>query len=157
MILWNTLLSHDFSRAEVRAVLGHEIAHIAHDDPLKQVGWLALFLIPAAGLVELFTRRRGGMARPEAVPVALLVLVVFQLLATPMFNLVTRRAEASADWSSLEATHEPAVARAMFRRLSTTSQGSPDPPGWTALLYGSHPTIMQRIEMTYAWERAHGP
>lgn len=157
VILWNTLLSNDFSRAEVRAVLGHEIAHIAHDDPLKQVGWLALFLIPAAGLVELFTRHRGGMARPEAVPVALLVLVAFQLLATPMFNLVTRRAEASADWSSLEATHEPAVARAMFRRLSTTSHGSPDPPGWTALLYGSHPTIMRRIEMTYAWERAHRP
>lgn len=157
VILWNTLLSDDFSRAEVRAVLGHEIAHVAHDDPLKQVGWLALFLIPAAALVELFTRRRGGMARPEAVPVALLVLVALQLLATPMFNLVTRRAEASADWSSLEATHEPAVARAMFRRLSTTSQSSPDPPAWTALPYGSHPTIMQRIEMTYAWERAHRP
>lgn len=157
VILWNTLLSDDFSRAEVRAVLGHEIAHIAHDDPLKQVGWLALFLIPAAGLVELFTRRRGGMARPEAVPVALLVLVALQLLATPMFNLVTRRVEASADWSSLQATQEPAVARAMFRRLSTTSQSSPDPPGWTTLLYGSHPTIMQRIEMTYAWEQAHRP
>jgi STE24 endopeptidase len=157
VILWNTLLNDDFSRAEVRAVLGHEIAHIAHDDPLKQVGWLALFLIPAAGLIELFTRRRGGMARPEAVPVALLVLVAFQLLATPMFNLATRRAEASADWSSLEATHEPAVARAMFRRLSTTSHGSPDPPAWTSLLYGSHPTIMQRIEMTYAWERAQRP
>lgn len=157
VILWNTLLSDDFSRGEVRAVLGHEIAHVAHDDPLKQVGWLALFLIPAAGLVELFTRRRGGMARPEAVPVALLVLVALQLLATPMFNLVTRRAEASADWSSLQATHEPAVARAMFRRLSTTSHSSPDPPAWTSLLYGSHPTIMQRIEMTYAWERAHRP
>jgi STE24 endopeptidase len=155
VILWNTLLGGDFSRAEVRIVLGHEIAHVAHHDPLKQVGWLALFLIPAAGLIELFTRRRGGMARPEAVPVALLVLVVLQLLATPMFNLVTRRAEASADWSALEATHDPAAARAMFRRLSTTSHSSPDPPAWTSLLYGSHPTIMQRIEMTYAWERAH--
>ena len=46
---------------------------------------------------------------------------------------------------------------AMFRRLSTTSHSSPDPPGWTQLLYGSHPTIMQRIEMTYAWERAKAP
>jgi STE24 endopeptidase len=157
VVIWNTLLGDDFSRAEVRAVLGHEIAHIAHQDPLKLAGWLALFLIPATALIELFTRSRGGLARPEAVPLALLVLIALQLLATPMFNLVTRRAEASADWSSLEATHEPAVARAMFRRLSTTSQSSPDPPGWTALLYGSHPTIMQRIEMTYAWERAQRP
>jgi STE24 endopeptidase len=157
VVLWNTLLGDDFSRAEVRAVLGHEIAHVAHQDPLKLAGWLALFLIPATALIELLTRGRGGLARPEAVPVALLVLIALQLLATPMFNLVTRRAEASADWSSLEATHEPGAARAMFRRLSTTSHSSPDPPGWTSLLYGSHPTIMQRIEMTYAWERERRP
>jgi STE24 endopeptidase len=157
VILWNTLLSDDFSRAEVRVVLGHEIAHIAHDDPLKQAGWLALFLIPATALIELLTRRRGGLARPEAVPVALLVLVALQLLATPLFNLVTRRVEASADWSALEATHEPRAARTMFRRLSTTSHSSPDPPAWTTILYGSHPTIMRRIAMTYAWERGQRP
>ena len=157
VVLWNTLLGGDFSPAEVRAVLGHEIAHIAHEDPLKLTGWLALFLIPATALIELLTRRRGGLVRPEAVPMALLVLIALQLLATPMFNLVTRRAEVSADWSSLEATHEPRAARAMFRKLSTTSHSSPDPPGWTQLLYGSHPTIMQRIEMTYEWERRHRP
>jgi STE24 endopeptidase len=157
VVLWNTLLSNNFRRAEIRTVLGHEIAHIAHNDPLKQLGWLALFLLPATGLIELLTRRRGGLARPEAVPVALLVLVGLQLLATPMFNLVSRRAEASADWSALEATHEPQAARAAFRRLSTTSHNSPDPPAWSQLLYGTHPTIMQRIEMTYAWEAAREP
>jgi len=157
VVLWNTLLGGRFPRAEVRSVLAHEVAHLAHHDPLKQIGWLALFLLPATGLVELLTRRRGGLARPEAVPVALLVLIALQLLATPAFNLVVRRVEASADWSALEATHEPAAARAAFRRLGTTSHGSPDPPGWSQLLYGTHPTIMQRIEMTYAWEATRGP
>lgn len=155
VVLWNTLLGDDFRRAEIRTVLAHEIAHLAHRDPLNEVGWIALFLLPATGLIELLTRRRGGLARPEAVPVALLVLIALQLLATPAFNLVSRRVEASADWSAVEATHEPAAARAAFRRLSTTSKGSPDPPAWSQLLYGTHPTIMQRIEMTYAWERAH--
>jgi STE24 endopeptidase len=145
VILWNTLLGKDFKHSEIRAVLAHEVAHLAHDDPLKSVGWMALFLIPAAALIELLTRSRGGLARPEAVPVALLVLVVLQLLVTPFFNTVSRRVEASADWSALEATHEPAAARAAFRRLSTTSKSSPDPPAWTPILYGSHPTIMQRI------------
>ena len=155
VVLWNTLLSNNFRRAEIRTVLGHEIAHLAHHDPLKQLGWLALFLLPATGLIELLTRRRGGLARPEAVPVALLVLIALQLLATPMFNLVARRVEASADWSALEATHEPQAARAAFRRLSTTSHSSPDPPAWVSLLYGTHPTVMQRIAMTFAWERTH--
>jgi STE24 endopeptidase len=153
VVLWDTLLDDDFKRPEVRAVLSHEVAHLAHDDPLKLVGWLALFLIPATALIELLTRRRGGLVRPEAVPVALLVLVALQLLATPLLNAVSRRAEASADWSALEATREPAAARAMLRRLSTTSNHSPDPPAWTSVLYGSHPTIMQRIARTYAWER----
>jgi STE24 endopeptidase len=157
VILWNTLLDDGFSRVEVRAVMSHEVAHLAHDDPLKMVGWLALFLIPATALIELFTRRRGGLARPEAVPVALFVLVALQLLATPMFNFVTRHVEASADWSALEATHEPEAARGMLRQLSMTSKSSPDPPAWTAPLIGTHPTIMERIEMTYAWEREHQP
>ena len=64
----------------------------------------ALFLIPAWGLIALLTRRRGGMARPEAVPVALLVLVALQLVTMPFFNAVSRRQEAAADWSSLVAT-----------------------------------------------------
>lgn len=151
VVLWDTLVD-DFSRAEIRSVLAHEVAHLAHDDALRRVGWLALFLIPASGLIAFFTRGRGGMARPEAVPVALFVLVALQLLATPLFNAVSRRDEAAADWAALQATREPAAARATQRRLTTSSKQSPDPPAWTAALFGSHPTTMQRIAMTYAWE-----
>jgi STE24 endopeptidase len=92
------------------------------------------------------------MARPEAVPVALLVLVLLQLLATPFFNVVSRRQEASADWGSLIATHNPAAARSLQRKLATTSLSEPEPPGWSAALFGTHPTTMERIAMTYAWE-----
>jgi STE24 endopeptidase len=151
VVLWNTLLDGRFSRSEIRAVIAHELGHLAHDDPLRSVGWLALFLIPASALVALVTRRRGGLARPEAVPLALLVLVALQLLATPLFNEVSRRQEAAADWSALTTTHQPAVKRSLMRRLATTSLSDPDPPGWTYPLYATHPTIMQRIEMTYAW------
>jgi STE24 endopeptidase len=75
-----------------------------------------------------------------------------QLLATPLFNMVSRRQEAAADWAALNATHEPATDRALMRRLTTTSLSAPDPPGWAYALYGTHPTAMQRIAMAYAWE-----
>ena len=93
VILWNTLLDGRFSRGEVRVVVAHELGHIAHDHILKRVGWLALFLLPAAGLVAFFTRPRGGLARPEAVPVALFVFVVLQLLtdAADEHRLAPRR------------------------------------------------------------------
>jgi STE24 endopeptidase len=152
IVLWDTLLDDDFSRSEVRFVLAHEVAHLAHDDPLKGAGWLALFLFPAWGLTALLTRRRGGLAQPEAVPVAILVLVVLQLLATPLLNTATRRQEAAADWAALTATKDPAAARAALRQLATKGLSDPDPPAWVQGLYGSHPAILQRIAMAQAWE-----
>ena len=48
VVLWDTLLRDGFNRSEVRFVIGHELGHVAHDDALKGVGWLALFLVPAS-------------------------------------------------------------------------------------------------------------
>jgi STE24 endopeptidase len=152
IVLWDTLLDGRFSDEEIRLVLAHEIGHLAHDDPLKRVGWLALFLLPAWGLVALFTRRRGGLARPEAVPIALLVLIALQLLVTPAFNVVSRRDEAAADWAALEATREPSADRSVMNKLATTSLSAPSPPSWIYVLFENHPTIMQRIAMADAWE-----
>jgi STE24 endopeptidase len=152
VILWDTLVDGKFSRREIRLAMAHELAHLAHNDPLKGVGWLALFLIPATALIALLTRGRGGLARPEAVPVALFVLVALQLLAAPLLNVVTRRQEAAADWSAISATGEPGANRALMRRLSIKSLNAPDPPAWSYALYSTHPTTMQRIAMTYAWE-----
>ena len=152
VILWNTLLDGRFSRGEVRVVVAHELGHIAHKHILKDVGWLALFLLPAAGLVALFTRPRGGLARPQAVPVALFVFVVLQLLTVPLMNIVSRRQEAEADWSALRATRDPAAARALFADLARTSLANPDPPTWSYVLFDNHPTIVQRMAMVEAWQ-----
>jgi STE24 endopeptidase len=152
LILWDTLLDGRFSRAQIDVVAGHELGHIAHHHPLKRVGWLALFLIPAAALVALATRGRGGLARPEAVPLALFIFVALNLLATPLFNVVSRREEAEADWSALRSTRDPAAARALFEQLATTSLADPNPPAWSYVLDATHPTIVQRIAMVGAWQ-----
>jgi STE24 endopeptidase len=152
VILWDTLLDGRFSRSQVRVVTAHELGHLAHHHPLKRVGWLALFLLPAAALVALFTRGRGGLARPEAVPVALFVFVALQLLSMPLMNVVSRHEEAEADWSALRATRDPLAARSLFQKLATTSRSSPDPPAWSYVLYEDHPTIAQRIAMVDAWQ-----
>lgn len=152
VVLWDTLLDGRFDRREVRAVLAHELGHLAHRHTLRAVGWLALFLLPVTGLVVLVTRRRGGLARPEAVPLALLVVVGMSVLAQPLRNVVTRRIEAEADWSALQATRDPVAARSLFRDLATTSLTDPDPPAWSYVLNDDHPTLMQRIAMADAWQ-----
>jgi STE24 endopeptidase len=156
VILWDTLLDGRFDRREVRVVMAHELGHLSHHHPLKRVWWLALFLIPAAALVALLTRGRGGLARPEAIPLALFVFVALQLLTTPLWNVVYRREEAEADWSALKATHDPAAARGLFRQLAITSLANPDPPSWSYVLDADHPTIVQRIAMVDAWEQGTG-
>lgn len=152
VVLWSTLLDGSFDRAEIGVVMSHEFGHVARAHVLKEVGWLALFLIPATALVALVTRHRGGLARPEAVPVALFVFVVLELVTLPFFTLVSRHYEVEADWSSLQATHEPAATRQVFEHLARTDRGDPDPPTWAYLLYAGTPTLVQRIAMTEAWE-----
>jgi STE24 endopeptidase len=153
VILWDTLLDGRFDRREVRAVIAHELGHLAHHHTVKRVGWLILFLIPATAIVALATARMGGLGRPEAVPLALLVFVALQLLTGPLTNIVSRREEAEADWSSLRATRDPQAATGLFVHLSSTSLANPDPPTWSYVLYADHPTIVQRIAMVEAWRR----
>ncbi|HWF31146.1 MAG TPA: M48 family metalloprotease [Solirubrobacteraceae bacterium] len=152
LILWDTLLDGRFDRREVDVVAGHELGHLAHHHTLKRVGWLLLFLLPATALVALFTRRRGGLARPEAVPLALFVFVLLQLVTTLLMNIVSRHEEAEADWSALRATRDPAAARSLFVKLAKTSLANPNPPAWSYVLDDDHPTIVQRVAMVSAWQ-----
>ncbi len=157
VVLWSTLLHSHFSHAEIGVVMSHEFGHVARSHVLKRVGWLALLLLPLTALIALATRRRGGLARPEAVPVALFVFVVLELVMLPFWTLISRRYEVEADWSSLRATHEPAATRRVFERLASTNLSDPDPPTWAYLLYAQTPTLAQRIAMTEAWEKRTSP
>jgi STE24 endopeptidase len=151
IILWDTLLDGRFSSGEIRVVLAHEMGHIAHRHIVKGLGWTALFILPILWLVTLVARRRGGIADPAALPLALLALIVVSFLAAPFENVVTRRYEAEADWSALKATHDPASMRKLFITFQRTSLQEPDPPTWDYLWLENHPTIAQRIAMAQAW------
>jgi STE24 endopeptidase len=152
VILWDTLIDGRFTRREVRTVIAHELGHVKRDHVLKGIGWFALALVPTTLLIVLATRRRGGIYAPEAVPVALLVLIGVQLATIPLQNLVSRHVEAEADWIALEATRDPTAASGAFTELGRASLSQPRPPGWAYALFENHPTIMQRIEMTRAWQ-----
>jgi STE24 endopeptidase len=153
VVLWDTLLDGRFGEREIAIVIAHELGHIAHEHVLKRVGWLLLFLLPATALVALATARRGGLGRPEAVPLALLVFIALQIATTPLMNIVSRRDEAEADWSALNATGDTKAARALFLRLARTSHANPDPPTWSYVMFATHPTIAQRVAMVYTYEK----
>jgi STE24 endopeptidase len=152
VILWDTLLDGRFTRREVRTVIAHEFGHVERKHVLKGVGWFTLALVPTTALIVLATRRRGGLYRPEAVPLALFVVIAFQLASAPLQNVVSRHVEREADWIALETTRDPRAASDAFTELGRASLSQPRPPGWADVLFDTHPTIMRRIEMAKAWE-----
>jgi STE24 endopeptidase len=161
VVIWDTLLDGRFSRGEIDVVLAHELGHARSRHIPKSIAWYALFLFPAAFLIAAVTGRRGGLRNPANLPLAMLVLTVFSLVALPFQNAVTRRYEAEADWRALVATKDPAAARRLFVRFVPTTLDEPDPPSWDYAFLQNHPTIAQRLAMVREFGRrgqsgAHG-
>ncbi len=151
VVLWDTILADPFSTGEQKVVLAHELAHHSQDHLPEGLGWFAVFAVPGAWILMRATRRRGGMGQPEAVPLALLVVAVLQLALAPAGNWISRRMEAEADWKALQLTRDPASLQQLMVGLSKTSLADPDPPGWTQLMLGTHPTLEDRVAMARAW------
>jgi STE24 endopeptidase len=150
VILWNTLVDN-FDDDEVQVVLAHELGHHSRNHLPKNIAWYALFALPGAFVIAWVTKRRGGMREPAAVPLALLVLVVLQLLALPVQNAITRNMEAEADWVALETTEDPEATSRLWRGFAEEAKADPSPPTWSYLLLDTHPSMAKRVAMAEAW------
>ncbi len=153
VFLWSSLLDGRFTNREIEVVLAHEYGHQARDHLLKGAAWYALFAFPGTYLIALAARRRGGMRRPAAMPLAILVLVALNFAAMPLENAISRHMEAEADWMALQTTRDPGAMESLFRRFATTGLGDPSPPTVAYLAFENHPTLMQRIAMARAWKQ----
>jgi Zn-dependent protease with chaperone function len=157
VFLWRPILEPPFTPRMDRFVLAHELGHLAHNHIWKSIGWYALFAFPLAFLLARVTRKRGGMGWPEAVPLAIFVYVVFQLVTLPLQNVVSRHFEAEADWSALRATRDPVAGQHLFRLFASETLEDPNPPWWDYVFLENHPTLMQRIEMTRYYSATRAP
>jgi len=155
VVLWDTL-ADEFPRDQIRVVLGHEVGHLARRHLPKSIGWFAITIVPTALAIAFLTRRRGGMGEAAAVPVALFAFVVCGTLAMPFDNALSRRYEAEADWSALQATRDPDAMQGLFVGFTERGLSDPDPPGWWHAVFDSHPSGVERVRMARAWAQLHG-
>jgi STE24 endopeptidase len=156
VVIWDTFLNGRYSPGEIKVVLAHEFGHIARRHIWKGLGWSALITVPGFFVLAAATARRGGMARPEVVPFALLVIALFNLAITPFTNVIARRYEAEADWRAVQTTHDPRSMVKLFRDFGSFDLVQPDPPAWSYIWIDNHPTLAQRVAMARAWARLHG-
>jgi STE24 endopeptidase len=110
-----------------------------------------LIAIPCVFVLAWITERRGGLAEPAAVPLALAVAFALFVLTLPLSNAVSRRYEAEADWIALRTTDDPASFVQLERKLVLSGLGDPSPPGWSSFVFATHPSPMKRIAMAEAF------
>ncbi len=152
VFVYDTLLTGGLNERQLEAVLAHEFGHQARDHLWKEAGWYALFAFPLAYLIALATRRRGGIYRPESIPLALLVVVLFDLAALPVQNAISRHYEGEADWMSLQTTRDPQALQGVMQHFGNHDLSDPNPPTWAYIMFENHPTLMQRIAVAKAWQ-----
>jgi STE24 endopeptidase len=159
VVLFDTLL-RDFSRDEVRLVVAHELGHVRHRDVPRFLAFTAL-ASPAAMLAIAHATRHllpdGEPAGPRTVPAVALAAMLVGAPVAAVFNQLSRRIEARTDEFALRLTGAPEPFIAFERGITLKNIAEPDPPRWVRLLFGSHPTTLERIGAAVAFRDAARP
>jgi STE24 endopeptidase len=151
VVLFDTLLDGRFTQPEILSVSAHELAHVGRRHLWKGLGWFALIVIPCVFVLAWITERRGGLAEPAAVPLALAVAFALFVLTLPLSNAVSRRFEAEADWIALRTTDDPASFVQLERKLVLSGLIDPAPPSGFSFTFATHPSPIKRIAMAQAF------
>ena len=159
----NDNLLEKTSPAEIKAVMGHEMGHYVLNHGLRLTVYLSLVLLLGFFVVHrTFDRalarwgRRFGLrdrADPAALPLAIAILSLFFLVATPLTNSIVRQAEAEADAFGLNAAQEPHGFAMAAMRLSTYRKLRPG--SLEEVLFYDHPSGYERVHGSMLWLKEH--
>ncbi len=151
VVLYDTLLS-DFTPAETRLVVAHELGHVRYRDVPHGLLWVSL--VAPFGMLAI-ARVAERLTRPGATPLpaVTLALAVLTPAVTTISNQLSRAIERRADAFALSLTGEPEAMVGFEQRITVKNVGDPDPPRWQVLLLGTHPPTMERIGQALASTR----
>jgi STE24 endopeptidase len=150
VVLYDTLLK-DFTPAETRLVIAHELGHVHFRDVPYGLLWLAL-VAPFATLAVARVGERLQRQGATPVPAVVLSLALLTPAVTVISNQLSRAIERRADDFALRMTGEPEAMVAFERRITLQNVGDPAPPAWKQALLGTHPDTMERIGQALAYE-----
>jgi STE24 endopeptidase len=147
------------SEAEIRAVMGHEIGHYAMNHIGRSLLMFSVVIVIGFGITQavmarLLARhgsrwRLRGVADVASLPLLAAVLSTFLLLATPVFNGMTRMGEVEADLWGLNLAREPHGEAEVLLKLAEYRK--PDPGALEELIFFTHPSTRTRIFNAMRW------
>lgn len=148
----------ELSPSEVAIVVAHELAHHEHRDLERGALLAATVLLPVTLLLRrvlaapVAARVAGARAPTDArlIAVAVAVVAVLELAGQPVVNGLSRRAEAAADARAIELTDDAASVIRTVRAFTVRDLVPPRAPGVVRVLYGTHPSVEERIRQAVA-------
>jgi STE24 endopeptidase len=157
VVLYDNLID-DVPRAELESVVAHELGHVAHSDIPRGIGFAALVtplgLLLVRELSGALARRAGAEpSAPAAIPALFLAIALTSFAVNVAGNQLSRKVEASADAFALRITDDPRALIDLQTALAERNLSDPDPPAISRILFGTHPTTLERIGSALAWER----
>ena len=157
VVIYDNLIN-DYPDDQVQSVVAHEMSHVVHKDVPRGLLWLAI-VAPAGTLLvkELAERLNRGrsLGTAAALPALALSVALVSFVLGAASNVLSRRVEARADTYALELTNDPASFIGLTRSLAVTNLADPSTPRIFQILFGTHPTTMQRIGAGLSWARDH--
>lgn len=157
VVLYDNLID-EADRAELESVVAHELGHVAANDLIRGLSFVALVAplgvltvaLGGAGLA-----RAGGAlpGTPAAIPAYALVLALVAFAIGLAGSQLSRKVEASADDFALRLTGDPQGFIDLQTRLATTNLADPDPSNPVDRIMRTHPSTVDRIGAAIAFRR----
>jgi STE24 endopeptidase len=145
---------------EIRMVMAHELGHYVLNHVWKSLVFVGLVIVAmfafARGAFAWAHARWGAawgvrdVADPAGLPILLAAFTVFQLLATPVNNTLTRVQEVEADQFGLAAGRDPDGEAAVILKLAGYRKMEPGPI--EEFVFYTHPSGYRRIENAMRWK-----
>jgi len=155
VVIYDNLL-RDFTPAETRLVVAHELGHVRYHDVPHGLLYLAIvapFGMLAVALLADRLAPHDGQRTPAALPAVALAIALVSPAITVVSNQLSRAVERRADAYSLQLTSEPRSLIDFQRRIAVRNVSDVDPPAWITFLLGTHPPTLERIGAAEAFER----
>ena len=151
VVVFDTLLE-EIGPEGLEFVVAHELGHRAHKDWPWMLGLYGLLIVVGIALAHAalaWTAGRWGLAGagdPATLPLLLLILSAWLLVAQVVMNAFMRSREFAADRYALERVPDLQAFERTFVTLARQNLSDPEPPAWIEFWLHDHPSIARRLD-----------